>query len=78
MAGKTRFVFHRQAFSQQVLHNKQLLDQVQGQMEAARNHPAVTIYRNEDGTHGNVVATAPAALEAKRGTLTQMLGRVHV
>lgn len=75
---KVRFVLNRKNFGQQILHNKQLLDDVQRQMEAAATDPRVKVYRNDDRDHGNVVATAPAAVEAKHGTLTQMLGRIHV
>ncbi|MCI1984075.1 MAG: hypothetical protein LKJ47_04810 [Bifidobacteriaceae bacterium] len=76
--GKSRFVLNRKNFGQQILHNKKLLDDVEKQMTAAKDDDAVKVYRNDDYDHGNVVATAPASLEAKNGTLTKMLGKVHV
>lgn len=79
MAKKSRFVLNRKNFSQQILHNKVLLDDVQEQMEGmAQVHPSIKVYRNEGGTHGNVVATAPAAVEAKDGVLTQMINQVKI
>ena len=52
---------------------------MQGQVErAAAGDPRITVYRNDDASHGNVVATAPVALEAKHGTLTRILGQVSV
>jgi hypothetical protein len=77
--GKTKFVMNRKAFSQQVLHNKPLLDDVEEQMEGmAEVHKAITVYRNEDGNRGSIVATAPAPVETAHGVLTQMLGMVKV
>ncbi len=43
---------------------KALLDNVQAQVErAAAGDPRITVYRNDDASHGNVVATAPVALK---------------
>lgn len=79
MAKQCRFVLNRQNFSQQILHNKQVLDDVQEQMEGmAEVHPSIKVWRNDDGSHGNVVATAPAAVEGRYGVLTRMLGMVRV
>ena len=76
---KVKFVLNRKNFSQQILHNKKLLDDVQEQMEGmAEVDRAVTVYRNDDRDTGNVVATAPARFEAAHGVLTQMLGMVRV
>lgn len=76
---KVKFVLNRKNFSRQILHNKKVLDDVQEQMEGmASVHPSIRVYRNEDGSHGNVVATAPAAVEAADGVLTQMIGQVKV
>lgn len=78
MSSKIRVVLHRTAFREQILHNKKLLDDVQEQMETLADDPAVRVYRNEDRDAGNVVATAPAGVEAAHGTLTRMLGSVRV
>lgn len=76
---KIRFILNRKNVEQQLLHNKALLDNVQAQVErAAAGDPRITVYRNDDASHGNVVATAPVALEAKHGTLTRILGQVSV
>ena len=74
-----RFVLNRGNVERQLLHNKALLDNVQAQVErAAAGDPRITVYRNDDASHGNVVATAPVALAAKHGTLTRILGQVSV
>lgn len=74
-----RFVLNRKNVEQQLLHNKALLDNVQAQVErAASGDKRITVYRNDDASHGNVVAAAPVALEAKHGTLTRILGQVSV
>lgn len=74
-----RFVLNRGNVERQLLHDKALLDNVQAQVErAAAGDPRITVYRNDDARHGNVVATAPVALEAKHGTLTRILGQVSV
>lgn len=74
-----RFVLNRKNVERQLLHNKALLDNVQAQVErAAAGDPRITVYRNDDASHGNVVAMAPVALEAKHGTLTRILGQVSV
>lgn len=74
-----RFVLNRGNVERQLLHNKALLDNVQAQVErAAAGDPRITVYRNDDASHGNVVATASVALEAKHGTLTRILGQVSV
>lgn len=44
----------------------------------AEVHRAIRVYRNDDLDHGNVVATAPAAVESRHGLLTQMIGMVKV
>ncbi|MFR4786634.1 MAG: hypothetical protein ACLUAM_09625 [Bifidobacterium adolescentis] len=76
---KIRFVLNRKNVERQLLHNKALLDNVQAQVErAAAGDPRITVYRNDDASHGNVVATAPVALEAKHGTLTRIPGQVSV
>lgn len=79
MAGKVKFVINRSNFREQILDNKALLDDVQEQMEGMGEvHKAIKVYRNHDRTHGNVVATAPAAVEARHGVLTQILGMVRI
>jgi hypothetical protein len=77
--GNVKVVLNRKAFKEQILHNATLLDDVQEQMEGmAEVHRAITVYRNDDRDTGNVVATAPARVEAEHGVLTQMLGMVRV
>ncbi|MFT8639023.1 hypothetical protein [Bifidobacterium sp.] len=79
MAGKVKFVLDRKEFSKQILHNKKLMDDVHEQIEGmAQVHEKITVYRNEDGNRTSIVATAPAAVEAEHGVLTQMLGMVKV
>lgn len=79
MGKNVKFVFNRSAFREQVLHNKVLLDDVQEQMEGmAQVHPSIEVYRNEDRNSGNVVATAPAAVERAHGVLSRMIGMVRV
>lgn len=75
-----RFVLNRKAVEEQLLHNRQLLDIVQEQVEGmAQVHPAIKVYRNDDGSHGNVVATIPMSVEdAHRGLMSDMLGKVRV
>ena len=77
--GNVKVVLNRKAFKEQILHNATLLNDVQEQMEGmAEVHRAITVYRNDDRDTGNVVATAPARVEAEHGVLTQMLGMVRV
>jgi hypothetical protein len=77
--GNVKFIINRSNFREQILDNRTLLDDVQEQMEGmGEAHKVITVYRNHDRTHGNVVATAPAAVEARHGVLTQMLGMVRV
>ena len=78
--GKVKVVLNRANVSRQLLHNKQILDDVQVQVEGmAQVHPAIKVYRNDDGSHGNVVATIPMSVEdAHRGLLTDLLGKVHI
>jgi hypothetical protein len=77
--GNVKVVLNRKAFKEQILHNVTLLDDVQEQMEGmAEVHRAITVYRNDDRDTGNVVATAPARVEAEHGLLTQMLGMVRI
>ena len=79
MAKKVKVVLNRNAFSSEVLHEavKPVMDSVQEQMEGmAEVHRAITVYRNDDRDTGNVVATAPARVEAEHGVLTQMIGKV--
>lgn len=79
MGKNIKFVAHRREFSWQILHNGTLLDDVQEQMEGmAEVHRAIRVYRNDDLDHGNVVATAPAAVESRHGVLTQIIGMVKV
>jgi hypothetical protein len=77
--GNVKVVLNRKAFKEQILHNSSMLNDVQEQMEGmAEVHRAITVYRNDDRDTGNVVATAPARVEAEHGLLTQMLGMVRV
>lgn len=81
MARTVRFVANRGNFTQQILHElpAPVLDGVREQMEGmAAGDKRVTVYRNDDYERGSVVATAPAAVESAHGTLSQMLGQVHV
>ncbi|KFI65757.1 hypothetical protein [Bifidobacterium cuniculi] len=80
MSGKVKVVLNRANVSRQLLHNTQLLDDVQAQVEGmAQVHPAIKVYRNEDGDRGNVVATIPMAVEdAHRGLMADMLAKVRV
>jgi hypothetical protein len=77
--GNVKVILNRKAFKEQILHNSSMLNDVQEQMEGmAEVHRAITVYRNDDRDTGNVVATAPARVEAEHGVLTQMLGMVRV
>ena len=52
---------------------------MQAQVErAAAGDPRITVYRNDDASHGNVVATAPMGVETAHGTLTRILGQVRI
>ena len=74
-----RSVLNRGNVERQLLHNKALLDDVQAQVErAAAGDPRITVYRNDDASHGNVVATAPMGVETAHGTLTRILGQVRI
>ncbi len=77
---KVKVVLNRANVSRQLLHNKQILDDVQEQVEGmAQVHPSITVYRNEDMERGNVVATIPMSVEdAHRGLLTDLLGKVRI
>lgn len=77
---KVKVVLNRANVSKQLLHNKQILDDVQEQVEGmAQVHPSITVYRNEDMERGNVVATIPMSVEdAHRGLLTDLLGKVRI
>lgn len=78
--GKVKVVLNRANVSRQLLHNKQILDDVQEQVEGiAQVHPSITVYRNEDTERGNVVATIPMSVEdTHRGLLTDLLGKVRI
>lgn len=78
--GKVKVVLNRSNVSRQLLHNKQILDDVQEQVEGmAQVHPSITVYRNEDRDRGNVVATIPMSVEdTHRGLLTDLLGKVRI
>lgn len=80
MSSKVKVVLNRPNVSKQLLHNAQLLDEVQYQVEGmAKVHPSIKVYRNEGGDRGNVVATIPMKVEsAHRGLMTSMLGKVRV
>lgn len=80
MSGKVKVVLNRANVSRQLLHNAQLLDDVQAQVEGmARVHPSIKVYRNEDGDRGNVVATIPMTVEdAHRGLMADMLAKVRI
>lgn len=77
---RVKVVLNRANVSKQLLHNAQLLDDVQAQVEGmAQVHQAITVYRNEDGDRGNVVATIPMTVEdAHRGLMADMLAKVRV
>ncbi|RYQ36631.1 hypothetical protein [Bifidobacterium pseudolongum] len=80
MSGKVKVVLNRANVSKQLLHNAQLLDDVQAQVEGmAQVHKTIKVYRNEGGDRGNVVATIPMAVEDKhRGLMADMLAKVRV
>lgn len=80
MSGKVKVVLNRANVSKQLLHNAQLLDDVQAQVEGmAQVHKTIKVYRNANKERGNVVATIPMAVEdAHRGLLTDILGRVRI
>ncbi len=75
-----KFVLNRKNVEKQLLHNQQLLDVVQEQVEGmAQVHPSIRVYRNDDQGRGNVVATIPMQVEdAHRGLMSEMLGKVRV
>ena len=75
-----RFVLNQANVSAQLLHNAQLLDSVQEQVEGmAQVHPSIKVYRNEDtGDRGSVVATIPMTVEdTHRGLMEEMLSKVR-
>ncbi|RSX53025.1 hypothetical protein [Bifidobacterium samirii] len=80
MSRNVKVVLNRRNVSRQLLHNKQLLDEVQYQIEGmAEAHDSIKVYRNEDGERGNVVATIPMPVEdAHRGLMSDMLGKVRI
>ncbi|KAA8824886.1 hypothetical protein EMO92_08240 [Bifidobacterium reuteri] len=80
MSRNVKVVLNRKNVSRQLLHNRQLLDDVQEQVEGmAQVHPSIKVYRNEDGERGNVVATIPMQVERKhRGLMKDMLGKVRI
>lgn len=80
MTRNVKVVLNRGNVSKQLLHNKQLLDEVQYQLEGmAQVHPSIKVYRNEDGVRGNVVAAIPMQVEdAHRGLMSSMLGEVRI
>lgn len=41
-------------------------------------HPSITVYRNDDGDRGNVVATAPMSVEQAHGVLSKILAGVKL
>ncbi|RSX52653.1 hypothetical protein [Bifidobacterium callimiconis] len=73
-----KLVLDRAAVSKELLHNAQILDNVEAQFRGmATAHRAIKVYRNEDSNRGNVVATIPKAIEdAHRGTLAGFPGRL--
>lgn len=77
---RVKVVLNRVNVQEQLLHNKQLLDDVQEQVEGlAAVHPSIKVYRNEDRGRGNVVATIPMRVEdAHRGLMASMLSKVRV
>lgn len=77
---RVKFVLNREAVLEQLLHNRQLLDEVEYQVKGMANvHPAIKVYRNTDRERGNIVATIPMSVEdAHRGLLTDMLSKVRI
>lgn len=77
---RVKVVLNRESVREQLLHNRQLLDEVQSKVEGMANvHPAIKVYRNTDRERGNIVATIPMSVEdAHRGLLTDMLGKVRI
>ena len=74
-----RFVLNRRNVQSQLLRNPQLLDEVQYQVVGiALGHPSITVYRNNDGDRGNVVATAPMSVEQAYGVLSKILAGVKL
>lgn len=74
-----KFVLNRRNVQSQLLRNPQLLDEVQHQVEGmAQVHPSITVYRNDDGDRGNVVATAPMNVEQAHGVLSKILAGVKL
>lgn len=77
---RVKVVLNREAVREQLLHNRQLLDEVEYQVKGmAGVHPAIKVYRNTGGERGNIVATIPMSVEdAHRGLMADMLGKVRV
>lgn len=77
---RVKVVLNRESVREQLLHNRQLLDEVQSQVEGMADvHPAIKVYRNTDRERGNIVATIPMSVEdAHRGLLTDMLSKVRI
>lgn len=80
MSKRIKFVLNQSNVSKQLLHNAQILDEVQTQVEGmAMVHPSIKVYRNAGPNRGNVVATIPMQVEdAHRGLMADMLGKVRV
>lgn len=80
MSSKVKVILNRPNVSKQLLHNSQILDEVQYQVEGmATVHKAIKVYRNDGGERGNVVATIPMTVEdAHRGLMASMLAKVHI
>lgn len=74
-----RFVLNRKNVERQLLHNKALLDNVQAQVErAAAGDPRITVYRNDDASHGNVVAHGTGRARSQTRHTHRILGQVSV
>lgn len=77
---RVKVVLNRVNVQEQLLHNKQLLDDAQEQVEGmAEVHPSIKVWCNDGGGRGNVVATIPMQVEdAHRGLMSDMLGKVRI
>ncbi len=75
-----KFTLNRANVKKQLLHNTQLLDNVQEQIEGmAEVHPSIKVWRNDDRDRGSVVATIPMEVEdAHRGLMSEILGKVRI
>lgn len=78
MSKPVKFVLNRANFRKQILRNAELQDRILDAAQQAVDDRRVTVTKSSGRTRDGVTLACPAGLEAKHGTLTQTLGRIHV